>query len=144
MKKPLKISNLPGNRYLQLRSRVRVLLALEQQLEQILPAPLNSHCSTLNLSGTTLILAAESPVWAARLRFHAPQLVKQLSGRIPVDIRAVRIRVKAPQRAVPARPASRPRRSSAGAAALRRTAETIADPELKSGLLKLASRHLGR
>jgi len=69
-------------------------MALDKMLREEIPAPLNDHCRTLNVSGTTLILAADSPAWAARLRFHTPQLVKILSSYQPFDIRAVRIRVR--------------------------------------------------
>ena len=95
MNKPSKISKLTGGgRYTLLLSRARKLLALDKMLHEEIPAPLNEHCRTLNVAGTTLILAADSPAWAARLRFHTPQLVKKLSSYHPFDIRAVRIRVR--------------------------------------------------
>jgi len=146
MNKPSKISKLAGgSRYKQLLSRARELMALDKMLHELIPPPLNEHCRTLNVAGGTLVLAADSPVWAARLRFHARQIVKQLSGYHPVDIRAVRIRVRPPANPVQAgKRQNTARRSPQGAAALKRLAHTISDPTLKSGLLRLASRHLTR
>jgi len=114
-------------------------------LHELIPSPLNEHCDTLTISGTTLVLAADSPVWAARLRFHTPGLVKQLASYNPVNIRSVRVRVKPNDRpAPPDKPKTRPRCTSKGAAALKQAARSISDPVLKSGLLRLARRHTTR
>ena len=99
-------------------------MALDKMLHELIPPPLNEHCRALNVAGTTLILAADSPVWAARLRFHTPQLVKQLSSEHPFDIRAVRIRVRPADRpAPPEKRQNRPRRTPLGAAALKQAAQ---------------------
>ncbi len=146
MNSPSKINKLTGgNCYTQLLCRARELMALDRRLHELLPTPLNEHCRTLTVSGSTLILAADSPVWAARLRFHAPRLVKQLTDYPQINIRAVRIRV-----GPAARPSTPPERhtmpvpGSRGAAALKQTASSISDPALKAGLLKLAQRHISR
>ena len=95
MNKLLKINKLTGgSRFTQLLSRARELLALDKLLHELVPAPLDEHCRILTVSGTTLILAVDSPVWAARLRFHTSRLVKQLAHYKPIKIRSVRVRVK--------------------------------------------------
>ena len=144
MNKPSKINKLTGGgRYAQLLSRARKLIALEKLLNKLLPTPLNEHCRILTISGTTLILSANSSVWAARLRFHTPQLVKQLASYQPDSIKAIRIRVKPPARpATPVKPKTMPRRSPLAAAALKQAAQSISDPALKSGLLRLARRQM--
>ena len=146
MNKPSKINRLTGgNRYSQLLSRARDLMALAKLLNDVLPTPLNEHCSILNVADTTLILAADSPAWAARLRFHTSRLVKQLAHYKPLKIRSVRIRVKpATPPAPPVRHLTKPRQSPYVAALLKQAAESISDPALKSGLLRLASRHTTR
>jgi hypothetical protein len=142
MNKPSRVNKLTGgSRYTQLLTRARELMALDKLLHELIPVPLNEHCNTLTISGTTLVLAADSPVWAARLRFHTPGLVKQLASYQPVNIRTVRIRVKPTDRlSPPDKPKIKPRRTSKGAAALKQAARSISDPALKSGLLRLASR----
>lgn len=126
---------------MQLLSRARELMALDKRLFELLPTPLNEHCRTLNITGTTLILAADSPVWAARLRFHTAQLVKQLASYPAVDIRAARIRVKpAGSPATSAKPKTTPGLAPQGVIALTQAAQSISDPALKSGLLRLANR----
>ena len=143
MNKPSRVNKLTGgSRYTQLLTRARELMALDKLLHELIPTPLNEHCNTLTISGTTLVLAADSPVWAARLRFHTPGLVKQLASYHPVSIRTVRVRVKPTERrSPPDKPKTKPGCTSKGAAALKQAARSISDPALKSGLLRLASRH---
>jgi hypothetical protein len=146
MNKPSKINKLTGgSSYTQLLSRARELMALDKRLHKLIPVPLNEHCSTLTVSGTTLILAADSPVWAARLRFHASGLVKQLADYPRLDIRAVRVRVKPLVRlSPPGKRHTMPALTSRGAALLIQTAQSVSDPALKTGLLRLARRHTNR
>ncbi len=146
MIKPSRINKLTGGgRYSQLLSRARELIAIDKLLHELIPAPLNEHCRTLTLSGTTLVLATDSPVWAARLRFHSSRLVKQFARYKPAKIRAVRVQVKPAARpAIPGKRKTAPRPASRGAAALKQAAQSISDPALKSGLLRLANRHTTR
>lgn len=114
-------------------------MELDAHLHALIPAPLNEHCSLLSIRNDTLVLAADSPVWAARLRYYTPQLVKQLSGRQTVTVRTIRVRVNPPEIPVVARrrqPA--PRLTSRSAMLLRQAAGNVTDPDLKSALLRLA------
>jgi hypothetical protein len=131
MNNPLQINNLLGrSQYSRLVSQTRILVALETLLQELLP---------------DLVLAADSPVWAARLRFHAPQLVKQLNRSQTVKLRTIRIRVRPPERLVPAeRRKATIHRSKNSTAALQQVAQTVSDPGLKSALLRLANRQFSR
>jgi len=147
MNKPLRIDKLlGGSKYANLLNRARALMVLEAQLRELLPAPLNEHCRLLAVRDETLVLAADSPVWASRLRFHAPLLVKQLSRLRTVNLRTIRVRVRPPE-ATAAAPGSRRaanRCGAAGRAAIQQAAKTISDPELKTALLRLAGRSATR
>jgi len=145
MKKPLKINKLLNGNLARLRARAHMLSKFEARLHNLLPAPLQPHCRLLAIrEDNTLVLAADTPAWAVRLRFHAPQLVKQLSSRQNVTRFTVRVCVRplTPARAVPELPPIR--RSAQGAAALQQAAYSISDPLLKTALLKLAGRHRHR
>jgi hypothetical protein len=140
MNKPVRIGKYTGGGlYAQLLSRARELMALDARLHALIPAPLNEHCSVLSIRDGTLVLAADSPVWAARLRYYTSQLVNQLSGRQTVTVRTIRIRVHPPEKSFVARhrqPALR--LTSRNAMLLRRAAGSVTDPGLKSALLRLA------
>lgn len=146
MNNPLQINKVSGGKYAYLVGRARTLMELGVLLHELLPAPLNEHCQVLAIKDETLILASHSPVWAARLRFHAPVLLKQLSNQQTVKLSTVRVRVKPPEKTSP----TAPRRQAGlfpgktGAAALRQAAQSISDPGLKTALLRLANRHNSR
>ncbi|MDB4409401.1 DUF721 domain-containing protein [Gammaproteobacteria bacterium] len=143
MNNPLQINKLSGGKYASLVARARALMVLQALVKRLLPEPLNEHCRVLAVRDETLILATSSPVWAARLRFHAPGLVKQLSDHKTVKLRTVRVRVRPPEKAAASSPARRQpplRPGKSGAAALQQAAQTVSDPGLKTALLRLANR----
>ena len=142
MNSPLRINKLLlGSQYSRLVSQARALMALETRLQALLPDPLKAHCRLLAVRGEILVLAADSPVWAARLRFHAPQLVKQLNHTQTVTLHTIQIRVRPPERIVPAqRRQSMARRSKNSTTALQQVAQTVSDAGLKTALLRLANR----
>jgi hypothetical protein len=109
-------------------------LLLENLLSQ-LPPDFRPHCTGVRPDGDTLVVFADSPVWATRLRYEAPRI---LPG---TGFRNLRVRVAPPAATV--RPAVRKAPSLPGAAAalLRETAAAVADPDLAAALLRLAARH---
>ena len=132
-----------------LRSR-RVLAQLGSKLAQqdsflrrvrdLLEPPLAHHCTGAILHGAVLTLLVESPVWASRLRYLAPQLHKQLS-RQGIALQRINIKI-ALQGHTPAQrkhPRARPL-SLQNAQLLQSTAEGMSDDKLKAALLRL-SRH---
>ncbi len=49
--------------------------ALEQQLRPCLPPALSGHCRLGNVTGGKLVFIVDSPVWKAKLRLAAPELI---------------------------------------------------------------------
>jgi len=140
--KLLRINNLLGkSEVARLLARARALKKLDAELHDLIPAPLGNHCRILSVRDDTLVLAADSPVWAARLRFHTTQLVKQLSISRTVNLRTVRVRVRPPASAQASHPARKhipvSRKNSH---ALKQAAREVMDPGLRAALLRLASR----
>ena len=108
------------------------------QIRSILPHPLDAHCLHARISTDQLILHTDSPVWTSRLRFHAPQLLKQLQQQAP-KLRRVKILVHIPARVL------RPKRrkitlSPTSAASIQDLANHISDPALRAALQRLESR----
>jgi hypothetical protein len=141
-KKSLPISRLLGrSRYSQLLARARAFRELEILIGELIPPPLNTHCRFLSCHDRTLFMAADSPVWAARLRFHGPQLVKQLSKHQTVNLRTVRVRVRAP--AKPSATAGKPsgyKLSGHTRKLINQTADTVSDTGLKSALQRISQK----
>lgn len=110
-------------------------------VHELLPSPLKEHCRVLSVRGAALVLAADSPVWAARLRFHSPRLVKQMDHIQTVKLRTVQVRVRPVDKAPAAvKRQNKPYLSAGNSLALEQTARGVTDPGLKAALLRLARR----
>lgn len=140
---PARIGNLLGrSEASRLLAQARALKELDALLERLIPSPLNEHTRVLSVRDAILVLAADSPVWAARLRFHTPRLVKQLRNNQVVRLRTVQVRVRPPDTSQAAGiklPGPRPL-SSQNVDTLQQTARSVSDPGLKAALMRLASR----
>ena len=132
----------------QSSSRLKTIVSHSHQLQALtdvvhrhLDPQLVPHCEVANFRRDTLVLLAESPVWATRLRYHAPALVQQLrSERAFNGLTTVRVRV-APRAGARNTPITlRPVMSAETAALIRESASSITDPALKSSLLRLSRR----
>jgi hypothetical protein len=140
--KPFQIGNLlERSEISRLLSRARALGELDARVHELIPSPLNEHCRVLAVRDDTLVVAADSPVWATRLRYQSTQLVKQLSGVSSVKLRTVQVRVRATD--PPAGGSITPIRqpvSARNSMALKQAAVSVTDAGLKAALLRLASR----
>jgi hypothetical protein len=119
------------------RSGDRVLAALRRAL----PADLAAHLSAAHLRDATLIVVADGPAWATRLRFLEPELKAALDARTRRVVRRITVRVGPPP--PPPRPAAPPPArplSAAARAALEAGAAEVSDPKLAAALRRLARR----
>jgi hypothetical protein len=109
-------------------------LLLENLLAQ-LPPSFRPHCKGVRPDGDTLVVFADSPVWATRLRYEAPRILPA------IGFRNLRVRVTPP--ATAARPATKraPALPASAAALLRETAAGVDDPDLAGALRRLADRY---
>lgn len=125
---------------LPLLKRARSLQRLEQAVLRLLPEDLGAHCSVMNLKREILILAVRSSAWAARLRFAAPELVKQLQCQLSLNVVAIDVRVIPEKRDIPP-PSRKPAPLTMdNANLLAQTAEGVDHPELREALYRLAAK----
>jgi hypothetical protein len=127
----------PGSHLARLVSRAGRLAALDRDLRARLPRPLADHCQVANLRENSIILHADSPVWAARLRYQRAMLLEALAALGLPQVREVAIRVRpaAPAAEQAPQPPSRP----AAAPPAEREAG-VRDPRLAAALRRLGSR----
>lgn len=139
---PLRINRLLGNSSAtRLLARARALSALDARLHKFIPPPLNEHCRVLSVRDATLVLAADSPVWAARLRFQSIQLIKQLTESGTVNLRTVEVRIRPPaDQGVAHKSQRRKAFTRETGHILGQAARDLSDPDLRAALLRLASR----
>jgi len=89
------LNNNPSGRCGKLVNHARRLAALEGALLSVLPPEWKHHCTVANVQDQTLVVSTTSPVWAARVRLIAPQLMEQLQAQCPNEaLRAVHVRIR--------------------------------------------------
>jgi hypothetical protein len=119
------------------------LESLAQQLREELEPVLTKHFRVAAIDGGRLLLHADSPAWAARLRYQVPALLSSLRGRPGLaGLQSVQIRVRPPSSEPAARP-RRPRLSAQAGISIRTAASACEHPELRQALLRLARRARG-
>ncbi len=128
--------------HLSLTAQVRQLAAIDRQVKACLPADLAKHCQVAGYGNGSLRLATDSPAWAARLRFQALQLVKQLTNQGMAGLHSVQVRI-IPQAIKPKLPSRKPHLATENAQLLEQTAKTIDDPGLAQALRRLARHRSG-
>lgn len=124
-----------------LLAHARLLQELQLLVTSILPAPLRNHVRVANVHNGTLILNADSPVWATELRFRSNEILNSLIRKEPpCQLVGLGLRTRPPESPEIEPLPPRPELSEKGASALAGIAEGIDTPELREALLRLASR----
>ena len=126
----------------QLREQLKAQESLTGEVRSLLPSPLNEQLRGAVLKGRRLTLLVNSPAWASRLRYLAPQLMRQLRQK-GLLIEQIVPRILPEQgKARVGRPARIPLLSRQSADTLRQTAESLEPGPLREALRRL-SRHTG-
>lgn len=124
------------SRLLQRSSRLE---KLQKRVESLLPAGAVEHCRVINLRDNTLLLSVDSTAWATRLRYLQQAMIAELrDGGLP-QLQGIQIRV-APVSMPAVKHHRTAKLSSQAATDIKACAESIADPELRKALLRLAGR----
>lgn len=152
---PKSIGNILKNKNLftnSLTEQTQILQQLTNILQSILPEPLARHCKVANIHphSKTIVLAASSPVWSSRLRFHSPRILKALQQDYQLPFYRSRILVSKVEPEDIGRirpvdmhpPGNKPQStlSQNNAALVQKTAQAIENSELRDSLLRLFER----
>lgn len=121
----------------RLIARAQWLAAMDERLRRCLPDSLLPHCRLGNVGAGKLVYLVDTPVWGAKLRQHADALLDAATAA-GLQAGALMVKVVPPLRSRSDQVAPKPL-SLATRDALRTTAESVADPELRAQLLRLAS-----
>lgn len=135
----------PLHAYLTRNPLAKTLMQKRLQQQQLLravvgllPEPLAEHCLAAVREQGRLVLFVDGPVWANRMRFLAPAIARRLRGQHK-PVQGVKIRVVPTRRSAPRR--NQPTRAQLSASTrslLLESAQSIADPSLRSALQRLA------
>ena len=123
-----------------LLSQAQDLQLLLTRVRKHLPPPLEGHCRAALIKKRQLILFADSPAWASRLRYYSRDL-KSLLLREGMRVERVSIRVMISDTPLQQKRPAVKRLSSDSASLIRQTAEGIGDEDLSAALMRLG-RHI--
>jgi len=124
-----------------LLSRVGLLRRITAAVRDALPASVANHCLAANIDGDTLVVGCDSSAWAAKLRYHIPQLLERLKARTDLPaLSQIRVRVQPLHEERARTEYRRFYMSEHSAALITSIADNTADPELKAALHRL-SKH---
>ena len=110
--------------------------ALLQQVRQFLPGDLMERCRAAQIRDQRLVLHTESPVWATRLRYLAPQLLSLLRHEHP-GLTGVTVKVLLERQSCTTRQ-NAARRSDVAAAIIHESARDTKHPALRAALERLS------
>jgi len=120
----------------RLELEVSAQKALLEKVRQLLPEDLASHCIAAQRRDQQLILHTDSPVWATRLRYIAPQLTSLLKSGDP-SLRGIKVKLvltRSPRhRKLPSA-----RHSDFAAAIIHDSAVDTKQPQLREALKRLS------
>lgn len=123
-----------------LSDRVARLRALQDTLQEILPAPLDQHAHVAGTEAGSVVIKADNGAVAAKLKQQLPTLLRKFRQK-GFEVTSIRVEVQAWQ------PGHRPEKikdiaiTPAGLDQLRRLADTLPDSPLKHSLECLVNRH---
>jgi hypothetical protein len=101
-----------------------------------------NHCQIVNLTGTSLIVIADSPHWITRLRFYIPQLLPKLRNYPGLEkVQAICSKVQPNYTKIKPKKRKPQQRPTTGTATIiREIANKLPDEKLKLILEKIASQ----
>lgn len=118
--------------------RARALETLDIQLRLALPPALRLQCCLADVRDGRVVFLANSSAWAAKLKLHQSQILAEARRVLGKDFKSFAVKV-APLPSVPPEAPRRKPLSHITAEHLKQAALTLADPELRSLYLQLAS-----
>ena len=143
--KPLKplqdVLNDGASQLPRLIAQAERLQRASQVLRAHLEAPLSEHCRVANIKDGSVVMHADSPAWAAKLRFHVAGMLERLNKEKSFGaLRAIRIKVSPISEMLPVAMPERLTVSGQAASVLKGAAQATDDAGLKAVLLRLAQR----
>lgn len=126
-----------GNLYEQ----AQYIQNLKVKLSKYLGPPLNEHCVLANYKNTVLVMHADSPAWATKLRFSTPAIISYMQRECHLNtLKTIRVKVIPAKNKVKKNPVRRLTLSNKSTKLIADIANSMTDHDLRSSLLKL-TRH---
>lgn len=123
-------------------TQAEINLKLSKSLNNLLDPTLVDHIHLATIRAQTLVLMADSSVWASRTRYFSPLLLQKLQNNSHLfgDVKRIEIHVQPATQDDHSEPPPPRHISDSAAKCLTATAEGIENTALKTALNRLANR----
>ena len=119
--------------------KAAILQQLTHTLRQSLGEPLSQHVCVANIRNHTLVIAADSPAWITRVRFHSADILKLMRQETGLkQLTKVHFKVISSAAQDPGFVSSPNTLSDHAVAVLESSAQRISDTHLKSAVQRLS------
>jgi hypothetical protein len=124
-----------------LLNQVRLLSQITTAIRNALPEPLSIHCQATNVDDNTLVIGCDSSIWAAKLRYHLPQVLRLVKDHPDLPaFSQIRVRVQPFDKGITQPSHRRLFMPKHIGALITSVADCIVDPKLKAALRRLSQR----
>ena len=133
----------PGQRYSALVQQAQRWTRYNKLLQSVLDDSIRKHCQLGSVNKNRIVLLAESPAWAARIRLHSTTMRKQLRARTGNQDLLIVVKVRPIVPAEPDTTLNPATLSQSAIQTIRRSANTISDETLRKALLRITRNKPG-
>jgi hypothetical protein len=124
-----------------LLNQVRLLSQITTAIRNALPKPLSIHCQAANVDDNTLVIGCDSPIWAAKLRYQLPQVLRLLNDHPDLPrFSQIQVRVQPFEKGITQPLHRRLIMPKHIGALITSVADCIDDPKLRTALRRLSQR----
>ncbi len=114
----------------------------KDKLSEHLGSPLNEHCTLANYKNDLIVMHADSPAWATKLRFSTPDIISYMQRECHLNtLKTIRVKVVPTIKKINRTPARRLILSSKSTKLIRNIANSMTDHNLRNSLLKLTKHN---
>ncbi len=112
---------------------------ITKKIQSYLPADFAEHCEFGSIRGSSIILFADSAVWATRLRFHSSDLLRYINSEYKYSLSSIKFKIM-PVRGKRKKPKPQPfHMDSSNIKSIRQLASAIKHEGLSDSLERLAA-----
>lgn len=124
-----------------LLNQVRLLNQITTVIRNALPEPLSIHCQAANVEDNALVIGCDSPIWAAKLRYQLPQVLRLVNEHPDLPaFSQIRVRVQPCNKGITQPLHRRLIMPKHIGALITSVADCIDDPKLSAALRRLSQR----
>ncbi len=124
----------------QILVKINFLKRIQTSFEALVDSSLAQHCMIANFENNVLIVLTDSATWSTKIRFEAPELIKQLQSTPEcATLKKIKCLVRPKEIKKQEKPQEKLKINAQNINLIRQTANNIKDENLREALLQLGT-----